>query len=71
MKYVLGSIASALMIWCLLDKENQEYKVYVQVVALFLFFYVMMRLMNKTPSKNQKVERKDNLNKNDEHERMD
>lgn len=63
MKYVLGIVASALMIWSLLDKEDNEYKIYVQVLALLLFFYVMMRLMNKTPSKKQDAS-KDNFIEN-------
>jgi len=68
MKYILGIIASALMIWSLLDKDNGEYKVYIQVIAVVLFFYVMMRLMDKTPSKNDKSENKEDnkINKEDD-----
>lgn len=71
MKYTLGIIASALMIWSLLDKENNEYKVYVQVLALFLFFFVLMRLMDKTPSKKDDFAKDDFSKKNDNDERIE
>lgn len=66
MKYILGIVATCLMIWSLLDKENQEYKVYVQVVAVALFFFVMMRLMDKMPSKNEESNEDDNFKERDE-----
>ncbi|WP_177763822.1 hypothetical protein [Flavobacterium sp. I3-2] len=66
MKYILGIVATCLMIWSLLDKENQEYKVYVQVVAVALFFFVMMRLMDKMPSKNEESNEDDNFKEKDE-----
>lgn len=68
MKYILGIIATALMVWSLLDKENQAYKVYVQVVAVVLFFYVMMQLMDKTPSKNDNQDKK---NENDDEQKLE
>lgn len=71
MKYVLGILASILMIWSLLDKENNEYKVYVQVVAVALFFYIMMRLMNKTPSKNDNSKNDADLNNENNDERLE
>lgn len=66
MKYILGIVATCLMIWSLLDKENQEYKVYVQVVAVALFFFVMMRLMDKMPSRNEESNEDDNFKEKDE-----
>lgn len=73
MKYILGIVATSLMIWSLLDKENQEYKVYVQVVAVALFFFVIMRLMDKMPSKNEESNKDNNFKEieDDEKERME
>lgn len=68
MKYILGILASILMIWSLLDKENNQYKVYIQVLAVGLFFYIMMRLMNKTPSKYDQKKDNEDLNKKDNDE---
>jgi len=71
MKYVLGIIATALMIWSLLDKENPEYKIYVQVVAVALFFYVMMQLMDKMPSKKDESQSNEENNKRDDDKPME
>jgi len=60
MKYILGIIATILMIWSMLEKNNPSYKVYVQGVAVALFFYLMMQLMNKTPSKHEESDKQDN-----------
>ena len=56
------------MIWSLLDKENNQYKVYIQVLAVGLFFFIMMRLMNKTPSKHDQTKDEADLNKKDNDE---
>ena len=68
MKYIIGIIATCFMIWSLLDKENQDYKVYVQVVAVALFFFVMMRLMDKLPSKKEESNKEDNFKDNDKND---
>lgn len=66
MKYILGIIATALMIWSLLDKSHTEFKIYAQIVGVILFFYVMMRLMDKTPSNFDKKEEDEDQLKDDE-----
>lgn len=71
MKYILGIVATLLMIWSLLDKEKQDYKVYVQVIAVALFFFVMMQLMDKMPSKKEESNKDDNFKNEDDNERME
>lgn len=68
LKYILAIVATSLMIWSLLDKENQDYKVYVQVVAVALFFFVMMRLMDKMPSKNEESNKENNFKDKDDND---
>jgi len=71
MKYILGIIGTSIIIWSLLDKQESEYKIYIQVLGVILFFYVMMQLMDKTPSKNESSNDKDNLEKKDKNEELD
>ena len=71
MKYILGIIGTGLIIWSLLDKEESESKIYIQVVAVIVFFYVMMRLMDKTPSKNQNLDKKEENDKSDTNEKLE
>lgn len=71
MKYILGIVATLLMIWSLLDKENQDYKVYIQVIAVALFFFVMMQLMDKLPGKKEKSNKEENFKDQDDDERVE
>lgn len=51
MKYALGILAVGLMIWALIEQTNAQPNIWVQISAVIVFFYVMMRLMDKTPGK--------------------
>lgn len=38
------------MLWGLMEQTETHPKIWVQVIGVVLFFYAMMRLMQKTPS---------------------
>ncbi|HLW42390.1 MAG TPA: hypothetical protein VKY82_08495 [Flavobacterium sp.] len=43
-------MGAGLMIWALIEQTKDQPDIIVQIAAVLVFFYVMMRLMNKTPS---------------------
>ncbi|MDR2222849.1 MAG: hypothetical protein LBE34_08910 [Flavobacteriaceae bacterium] len=49
-KIVLALVALFFMGWALMEQTKTEPNIWVQVIGVALFFYVMMRLMAKTPS---------------------
>ncbi len=50
MSKILWLIGFGLMIWCLIDYQNGTPNLYVQILAVVVFFVAMMRLSNKTSS---------------------
>ncbi|WKW45814.1 hypothetical protein P3875_08455 [Myroides sp. JBRI-B21084] len=50
MKIVLYIVAFALMIWALIEQTQNKPNIYIQIVAIVVFFFVMKDLLNKTPS---------------------
>lgn len=51
MKYLLYIIAFVLMLWALIEQTADKPNIYVQIAAVIVFFYLMMKLMDKAPSK--------------------
>lgn len=51
MKYLLYIVAFILMIWALIEQTTDQPNIYVQIAAVIVFFYLMMKLMDKAPSK--------------------
>lgn len=50
MKIVLYVVAFALMIWALIEQTQNKANIYIQIIAIVVFFFVMKDLLNKTPS---------------------
>lgn len=50
MKYLFYFLGAGLMIWALIEQTKDQPNIIVQIAAVLVFFYIMMRLMNKTPS---------------------
>ncbi|UUV21074.1 hypothetical protein MG290_04130 [Flavobacterium sp. CBA20B-1] len=50
MKIILYVVAFALMIWALVEQTLAKPNLYVQIIAIIVFFFVMKDLLNKTPS---------------------
>lgn len=50
MKYLFYFLGAGLMIWALIEQTKDQPDIIVQIAAVLVFFYFMMRLMNKTPS---------------------
>lgn len=54
MKFIIYLVAFALMIWALIEQTNSQPNIYIQIIAVAVFFFLMMYLMNKTPSNSDK-----------------
>lgn len=50
MKIFIYIVAFALMIWALMEQTKTQPNLYVQITAVVVFFFLIMNLMNKTPS---------------------
>ncbi|HLW62722.1 MAG TPA: hypothetical protein VKY33_04905 [Flavobacterium sp.] len=50
MKYLFYFLGFGLMIWALIEQTKDQPNIFIQMAAVLVFFYIMMRLMNKTPS---------------------
>lgn len=59
MKYLFYLAAFGLMLWTLVEQTREHPNVYIQIVAVIVFFFAMMRLMNQTPSNYNKKENED------------
>lgn len=55
-KSIYVVIAIVFMIWALTQQANGNAQIWVQVVAVVLFFGLMARLMSKTPSTNKEMQ---------------
>jgi hypothetical protein len=51
--------------WAVIEQTKDHPKIWVQIIGIALFFYSMMRLMQKTPS-NFTPKEEDKLQKEDE-----
>ena len=59
MKSIIYLAGFVLMIWALIEQTREKPTVFIQIFAVVVFFFMMMKLMNKTPSnfdKNQEDE---------------
>jgi len=59
MKYLFYLAAFGLMFWALIEQTREHPNIYVQIIAVIVFFFMMMRLMNETPSNYNKNENED------------
>lgn len=55
-KIVYIVIAVLFMVWALAQRANGNVQIWVQVVAVGLFFALMAKLMSKTPSNSQEMQ---------------
>ncbi len=58
MKSLIYLAGFALMIWALIEQTREKPNVFIQILAVVVFFFMMMKLMNKTPSNFDKSEDK-------------
>lgn len=54
MKFLIYIAVFGLMFWALVEQTRQQPNIYIQIVAVLVFFFLMMYLMNKTPSNSDK-----------------
>lgn len=71
MKYALGILAVGLMIWALIEQTYAHPNIWVQIPAVIVFFYVMMRLMDKTPGKFDKEQEDTECNEKNQTDKED
>lgn len=50
MKFLIYIAAFGLMFWALMEQTKSQPNIYIQIIAVVVFFILMMYLMNKTPS---------------------
>jgi len=60
MKFIVYLAAFALMFWALMEQTNDQPNLYIQIISVLVFFFLMMYLMNKTPSNNNKNDNESN-----------
>lgn len=53
MKTLTYIIAFGLMFWALMEQTSENPNIYIQILAVIVFFFLMMRLMDKTPGKGE------------------
>ena len=54
MKFLIYIAVFGLMFWALVEQNKSQPNIYIQIVAVLVFFFLMMYLMNKTPSNSDK-----------------
>ncbi len=54
MKFLIYIAVFGLMFWALVEQTKSHPNIYIQIVAVLVFFFLMMYLMNKTPSNSDK-----------------
>lgn len=50
MKILLYIVAFGVMIWALIEQTKTHPNIYIQIIAVIIFFFLMRNLMSKTPS---------------------
>ncbi len=61
MKYLVYILGFGLMLWALFEQTKEQPNIYIQIVAVVVFFLLMMQLMNKIPSNSKR-----DINSNDD-----
>ncbi len=54
MKFIIYTAVFGLMILALIEQTKSQPNIYIQIIAVLVFFFLMMYLMNKTPSNSHK-----------------
>jgi len=54
MKYLVYLLGFGLMLWALIEQTKEQPSIYLQIVAVVVFFLLMMRLMGKIPSNDKR-----------------
>lgn len=54
MKYLVYFLGFGLMLWALIEQTKEQPNIYLQIIAVVVFFLLMMRLMAKIPSNNKR-----------------
>ncbi len=54
MKFLIYIAVFGLMFWALVEQTKSQPNIYIQIIAVLVFFFLMMYLMNKTPSNSNK-----------------
>ncbi len=54
MKFLIYIVVFGLMFWALVEQTQDQPNIYIQIIAVAVFFFLMMYLMNKTPSNSDK-----------------
>lgn len=54
MKFLIYIVVFGLMFWALVEQTKDQPNIYIQIIAVAVFFFLMMYLMNKTPSNSDK-----------------
>lgn len=54
MKFLIYIAVFGLMFWALAEQTKSQPNIYIQIIAVLVFFFLMMYLMNKTPSNSDK-----------------
>lgn len=54
MKFLIYIAVFGLMFWALIEQTKDQPNIFIQIVAVAVFFFLMMYLMNKTPSNSDK-----------------
>lgn len=54
MKFLIYIAVFGLMFWALIEQTKDQPNIFFQIVAVAVFFFLMMYLMNKTPSNSDK-----------------
>lgn len=60
MKFLIYIAVFGLMFWALVEQTKSQPNIYIQIVAVLVFFFLMMYLMNKTPSNSDKNNKQPN-----------
>ena len=54
MKFLIYIVVFGLMFWALVEQTKDQPNIYIQIIAVAVFFFLMMYLMNKTSSNSDK-----------------
>jgi len=59
MKNLLYFFSFGIMIWALIEQTKDKPNINIQIIAVVVFFFLMMRIMNKTPGKSEEQQNKE------------
>lgn len=69
LKKILPVLTFVFMVWAVMEQTKAQPNIWIQVVGVALFFYTMMRLMQKTPSNFASKENEELTQKETEHDK--